>query len=296
MEVGGLPLELRVLLLHQHEHEVPREHPGLLHPGLPPQRDLLPVLHPRLHVHVEDLPLRDHLLPLARFAAVPRGDHLARARALRAGHLHLLDHGPHLPDLDDHALPLAALAGGRAPRLGPRPRARPAGRLAVHRQLARAALVHLRQGAFELVHHVLPPALPRRAPAPALARHHLEQVGHPAPAPAVAHALLDRLLPVLVVDLALLRVLEHVVRLINLLELLRVPAFVRVVLHRGLAVGLLELGRARPRLAPQQRVVPRRVPAPPPPAHPPRPAPPARHPPHPRHLPEGEAPPEHCRP
>merc|ERR1719172_259299 len=69
----------------------------------PWQRYLLPVLHPRLHVHLEDLPLRDHLLPLAGFAAVPRGDHLARARALRAGHLHLLDHGPHLPDLDDHA-------------------------------------------------------------------------------------------------------------------------------------------------------------------------------------------------
>ena len=72
---------------------------------------------------------------------------------------------------------------------------------------------------------------------------------------AACPASLEALLSVLVVELLLLRVAEHLVGFADLLELLRVASLVGMVLHGRLAEGLLDVGVARVLGTAQQLVV-----------------------------------------
>mmetsp|Transcript_18370 Transcript_18370/g.55339 ORF Transcript_18370/g.55339 Transcript_18370/m.55339 type:complete len:263 (+) Transcript_18370:630-1418(+) len=116
-------LEEAVLLLLQHEHHVARQHAGLGAPRLPPQRDLLPMLHALVNVDLEYLLLGNEALACAAAALVVGGHLVAGAAAARAGRLHLLHHAWRQgAQLDCDTLPAAGLALVLAARLGARAR------------------------------------------------------------------------------------------------------------------------------------------------------------------------------
>ena len=273
------------LLLLQDKYEVPRGHVELLLlvARLALHHDLLVVLHPGLDLHGEDLLLVLNLGAVALGALVVGRHHLAHAVARAALGLHLLDHArADLADVDLDPRPVARRAHVASAGLGADTLARRALDLAREREPAGRPLVHLVEARAQLVHDGLALLLPSAAAAAHPAGHHVEDVGHAARARGSPAALLEGLLAVLVVDAPLLRILERVVRLVDLLELFRVAALVGVVLHRRLPERLLQLGLRRRPLDAEKLVVPLVVALGPP-----------THAPHIRHATAKEATPEH---
>mmetsp|Transcript_3613 Transcript_3613/g.15856 ORF Transcript_3613/g.15856 Transcript_3613/m.15856 type:complete len:322 (+) Transcript_3613:2748-3713(+) len=247
-QVGALVLERGVLLLLHDEDDVARDGAGSL-VGLTLEDDLLIVHHALLDVHLQDLFLLHHLLAVALPALVLLADDLSGAAALVAHRLHLLNHAR--GDLPDHNANAAALAGAAMTRraaLATLAVALGAQHVLRQAQLLGHAVVQILQRHLQAVHDVLalPLALAAGAAAAAgaegvTAEHGLENVEGAAAAAAAHAALLQALLAVLVVDLPLLGIAEHLVRRGDLLELLRVASLVGVVLDGRLAVRLLDL-------------------------------------------------------
>mmetsp|Transcript_35729 Transcript_35729/g.91206 ORF Transcript_35729/g.91206 Transcript_35729/m.91206 type:complete len:454 (-) Transcript_35729:87-1448(-) len=249
-------LEGVVLFLVQLEHHVAWLLAGVVaHAGLAPEHDALPIFHALLDVDLKHVLLA--LQPLgAAVAALVTGRHVAaRAVALAARLLDLLHHARAEGAQQDLAAAAAALrAGGGGAGLGAAAGARGALDVAGQAELAGATVVHLLQGHLEAVLDIVCLALTRAA---TTAAKHVKDVGHTAAAAtaAVSHALLDGVLAVLVVYLPLLRILEHVVHLVDVAEGLSIAALVRVVLHSRFAVGLLQVGSARVAVDTQYLVV-----------------------------------------
>mmetsp|Transcript_114720 Transcript_114720/g.370890 ORF Transcript_114720/g.370890 Transcript_114720/m.370890 type:complete len:532 (-) Transcript_114720:8-1603(-) len=220
-EVSALALEVSVLLLLQHEHDISGVCVGVL-VGHFPELNLVSIGRALLDVHLQDFPLLLRLEGLA----------VAAARA--ALRLHLLDHGAHADDFDLHAAAVAIAALLDTALL--------VDDLSRDGHLLGGSVVHLLQGGLECLHDVLgllASASATSAPAAAAAEEGLEDVRGVA---ATTAPRLQALLAEPIVRRSLLGVAQHLVGPGDLLELLGVAALVRVVLHRELAVGLLELG------------------------------------------------------
>merc|ERR1719201_759645 len=219
VQVVALALEVWVRLLLADEDDVARLAVGdlvrLLREG-----QLVPVRRALRDVHLERL--LHLLLPVDGAGAAARVAHL----------LDLLDHRAHPDRLDLSAAPAARSARLDALVL--------VDDLAGQAQRSRAPLVDLLQRHLERVHHVLAllDAL-LSPPSSAAAGEDVKNVARVA----TAAAALEPLLTVPVVDVALLLVAKAVEGLLDLLELLRIAALVRVVLHGQLAVRLPDLVR-----------------------------------------------------
>merc|ERR1719326_204728 len=200
VQVVALALEALVRLHVELDDDVARVAVGDLVPLLR-ELDLVALRRALRDVHLEHLGLD----LLAEGDAAPAAAAAARLRALlERAHLH---------DLDRHAL-----AATRAARLD----ARLVDHLARDAQVLLLARVQLLERHLDLRLGVLALLHALAAAAAALLR------------------VLEPLEPRPVVDLALLLVAEHVVRALDLLELGRVAALVRVLLHGELAVRLLD--------------------------------------------------------
>src|SRR5690606_15392626 len=216
--------------------------PGL---ALAPQPDAVAAVHARGHLHRQHLLLLHPAVAVAGLAGV--GDGLAAAAAVRARLLHGEDAALHA----HLAAAVAGPAGLQPPVLGTAAVAAVAGRQ--RRQLD--ALLDPGHGLLEVeLHHVADVGAAARAargtPAEDVAEDVPEDGAHVAeagtrPGTAAAHAVLERGVPVCVVQPAPRRVGQHLVGLLALLERLQrrgVPRVaVRVVLHRAAPVGLLQL-------------------------------------------------------
>ena len=223
--------------------------------------DLLAVVHALVDVHLEYLALLDDLAARARATHVLGVDALALAVALAATRVYLLIHaGAQLVEYDLCAAALACVALLHGARLAAASLALLAHHVLLQRQLARRPVVQVLERDAQLMYHVLAlvVATPAATAATAAAEEHLEQVHGRAEAALGQAALLERLLAALVVELALLGVAEHLVRLRYVLELLgrvRLRILVRMVLERQLSVRLLQLVGRRVRLHIQQVVI-----------------------------------------
>mmetsp|Transcript_172402 Transcript_172402/g.552636 ORF Transcript_172402/g.552636 Transcript_172402/m.552636 type:complete len:281 (-) Transcript_172402:27-869(-) len=210
-----------MLLLLQHEDHITCVCIRVLI-GLLCESDLVAVRRALLDVHLQ------HLALLLRLEA------LAVAATRAALRLHLLDHGAHADDLDLHTAAVAIAAHLDAALL--------VDDLPCDGHLLGGAVVHLLQRDLQGLHDVLgllASASATSAPAAAAAEEGLEDVRGVA---ATTAPRLQALLAEPIVRRSLLGVAQHLVGPGDLLELLGVAALVRVVLHRELAVGLLELG------------------------------------------------------
>lgn len=169
------------------------------------------------------------------------GPYLACAFALGADHLALLVHaGPDLHGLHDGASPAAVLAAVHV--VSPLAVAVGAEDGPVVVQLDHLAVVDVFERHLDL--SLRRPDLLLFFSAAAVASHaeDVEDVVHAAHASAAA---LDSFEPVLVVELSLLWIAEHLVGRVDLLELRLVSALVRVVDQRELSEGFLYIGFGR---------------------------------------------------
>ena len=227
-EIGALALERGVLLLLHDEDDVARDGAGSL-VSLTLEGDLLVVHHALLDVHLQHLLLLHHLLAVALPALVLLADDLPGAAALVAHGLHLLNHtGRDLPDHDAHAAALAGTAVPRGAALATLAVALGAQHVLRQAQFLGHAVVQILQRHLEAVHDVLALALALATAAAAAAaagtegvtaEHGLEDVEGAAAAAAAHAALLQALRAVLIVNLLLLGIAEHLVRPGDLLEL-----------------------------------------------------------------------------
>mmetsp|Transcript_172407 Transcript_172407/g.552665 ORF Transcript_172407/g.552665 Transcript_172407/m.552665 type:complete len:260 (-) Transcript_172407:3-782(-) len=184
-----------------------------------PELHLVSIGRALLDVHFQD------------FALLLRLEGLAVAAARAALRLHLLYHGAHADDLDLDAAAIASLALLDPPRL--------VDDLAGDRHFLGGAVVHLLQGDLQRLYHILgflPPAGAAATPAAATTEHLAEDV-----AGVPAAALLEALLAEAVVLRTLVGVAQYLVGTADLLEHLRIAALVRMVLHRELPIGLLDV-------------------------------------------------------
>ena len=206
VQVGATSLEHSVLLHLQHKDQVSSLLARRLI-GHPSQRDLLVVLHTLLDGNFNHLALAcaAQLVPVAGWAPVLSCDGGAFATAVVAGHLHLLDHGPHAAN--DHAhtptiarvavdLGLARLAAGAC--------AGAAQHRAVDGEPPRLPVVHLLQRARQGPNNIA-----RAVTAGVFA----------------GFTALHSFQAALVVQLALLGLAEDLIRLLRLLELFGVTTW-----------------------------------------------------------------------
>mmetsp|Transcript_29749 Transcript_29749/g.41756 ORF Transcript_29749/g.41756 Transcript_29749/m.41756 type:complete len:210 (-) Transcript_29749:214-843(-) len=208
-----------MLLLLQHEDHISSVRIRVLVCHFP-EGDLVAIWRALLHVHLQHLPLLLRLEALA----------LTSTRvALR---LHLLNHGPHAHDLDLHAAAVAFPTLLDALLL--------VDDLASDGHLLRGANIHLLQCDLEVLNHILgllAPSLSTSTPAAASPEEGFEDVSCIA-RPVVVQAFLTKT----IVLRTLVGITENLVGSGDLLELLRVAALVRVMLHGQLSVCLLDVG------------------------------------------------------
>mmetsp|Transcript_55461 Transcript_55461/g.144691 ORF Transcript_55461/g.144691 Transcript_55461/m.144691 type:complete len:266 (+) Transcript_55461:892-1689(+) len=210
-----------MLLLFQHENYITgicvRVLIGHLTEG-----DLVLVWRAFLDVHLQHLALLLRLETLAIAAA---------GATLR---LHLLDHWSHADDLNLHTAAVAIAALLHAALL--------VNDLTSDGHLLRRTIVHLLKCHLQRLHDVLgllALSSTRTTSAPTTSEEGIKDVRR---VTATAATLLQTLLAEPVVLGALVRVAQHLVGTGDLLELLRVATLVGMVLHRELAVGLLDVG------------------------------------------------------
>merc|ERR1719328_504563 len=237
-KVLSVALEECVSLLVEDDDDVSRLEARLL-VSLPREGHLLPILHPLVHGHLQDLSLAVHFAPVALLAPELGINSYPLSVALPAHRLDLLHHSrTQLLDSHLHACSPAVGTLLYSARLATDPLTAIADNVLLESQLAHSAVVHVLQGHGELVHQVLRPA---GTSLPAAAEEHVEDVHGVHAAASTRPSLLDALLARLVVELPLLRVGQHLVRHRDLLELVsRLRVFVRVILHGQLPVRLLQ--------------------------------------------------------
>mmetsp|Transcript_62366 Transcript_62366/g.184541 ORF Transcript_62366/g.184541 Transcript_62366/m.184541 type:complete len:249 (-) Transcript_62366:312-1058(-) len=222
-QVGSLPLEYVVILFLNDKIDITWLHVGLLI-CLPPECNLLVVLHSLLNVHLQHLPLILCLetlpLPIA---------HVTRT-------LHLLDHTrPDLPNLQDSTLTSTVGALNNIPNND----------LAVDGQLHCLAIVQIFEANLDGV--VDAGSFARTGSAtPALpSEEHGEEIISTATGTTSPPILTDSLKAVLVVRRTLLRVAQYFVRSVDFFELVSISSLVGVVDLAQLEVGLLDFLRIR---------------------------------------------------
>lgn len=144
-----------MFLYVQHDDDVAWLQVGLLVP-LAGEHDALAVQHSLLDVHLEDLPVADRLLAVARFAAVLGVDDLALALTHAADLFVLLHEARHdLLDLDLHSLALTRAARVHRALLTATALALLADDALLQRQLPHGAVVDLFERHLHLVDQVL---------------------------------------------------------------------------------------------------------------------------------------------
>mmetsp|Transcript_77784 Transcript_77784/g.137184 ORF Transcript_77784/g.137184 Transcript_77784/m.137184 type:complete len:211 (-) Transcript_77784:209-841(-) len=208
-----------MLLLLQHKDNISGIRVWVLI-GHFPELDLVVVRRALLDVHLKDL---SFLLRLEGFALTAAGVALG---------LHLLDHWSHTHHLNLDSTAIARFALLHALLL--------VDDLTGDGHLLRGTSVHLLESDLEILHYILGLlALPCTASAAAAAstEEGLEDVSG-----ITSSTLLEAFLAVLVVLGTLVGIAQHLVGASDLLELFRITALVRVVLHGKLPVGLLDFG------------------------------------------------------
>ena len=122
--------------------------------ALPTEVDGLAAAHALVDVHLEHLLLGHDLATIARLALVFVVDDLARARAVVARLLHLLDHRAHLSDDDAHTTPAAGCARAHRALLATLPTALDTDDIARERELRCLALVEVLERDMHAVNEI----------------------------------------------------------------------------------------------------------------------------------------------